>query len=118
MILTIFIVVITVLAVMMCILLLFPLIRVCGDSMSPTLLDGEYLIGTRLFNKKSCEIGGVYVFRPPYDSEDRKYVIKRLHHIRGGKYFFIGDNPECSYDSRNYGYVDSKNIVAKIVTRR
>ena len=94
----------------------FPLVQVCGNSMYPTFKDGEIHLGKRLTQseKIKCKKGRIYVFRPPYSS-DEKYVIKRLYEIEEGKYFFLGDNSDCSYDSRYYGYVDSNLVVAEII---
>ena len=56
------------------------------------------------------------MYKPPYASGQEKFVIKRLADIKDGKYFFLGDNAIDSYDSRYYGYVDSKNVVAQLIT--
>lgn len=93
-------------------LTLFPVIQVCGDSMLPTLEDGRYCVGRRVFKKTKCKVGEVYVYKPPYDSSI--CVVKRLAHIEDGKYYFLGDNPSNSHDSRSYGYVNSKAVIAHI----
>ena len=100
------------------ILFFFPVVQICGYSMFPTLTDGEFYIGKRVFRKSKCKVGKIYVYRPPYASDGEKFVIKRLADIKDGKYFFLGDNADDSYDSRYYGYVDSKNVVAKLITRK
>ena len=99
-------------------LFFFPVVQICGYSMFPTLNDQEIYFGRRIFNKSKCKVGNIYVYRPPYESEEEKFVIKRLAEIKDGKYFFLGDNPNDSYDSRYYGYVDSKNVVAQLLTRK
>lgn len=100
------------------ILTFFPVVQICGYSMFPTLTDGEFYMGIRVFRKDKCKVGKIYVYRPPYESEEEKFVIKRLADIKDGKYFFLGDNADDSYDSRYYGYVDSKNVVARLLTRK
>ena len=100
------------------VLFFFPVVQICGYSMFPTLNDQEIYFGRRIFNKSKCKVGKIYVYRPPYESEEEKFVIKRLADIKDGKYFFLGDNPNDSYDSRYYGYVDSKNVVAQLLTRK
>jgi signal peptidase I len=105
-------------AVALFILFLFPVIHICGYSMFPTLSDGEFYMSKRVFRKSKCKIGKIYVYRPPYDGGEEKFVIKRLAYIKDGKYFFLGDNADDSYDSRYYGYVDSKNVVAQLITRK
>lgn len=104
-------------------LYLFPIVQICGYSMFPTLMDGEFHLGRRVFRKSKCKFGEIYVYKPPYDGREEKYVIKRLAGIqcdRNGqvKYYFLGDNADDSYDSRYYGYVDSKNVVAHIVLKK
>lgn len=100
------------------ILFFFPLVQICGYSMFPTLTDREFYMSIRVFRKDKCKVGKIYVYRPPYESEEEKFVIKRLADIKDGKYFFLGDNADDSYDSRYYGYVDSKNVVARLLTRK
>lgn len=99
-------------------LFFFPVVKICGYSMFPTLTDGEFYLSKRVLNKSKCTVGDIYVFRPPYYSEEEKFVIKRLADIKDGKYFFLGDNAEDSYDSRYYGYVNSDNVVAQLITRK
>ena len=98
--------------------ILFPVVRVCGNSMYPTLKDGEIYIGRRVFRKTKCKANEIYVFKPPYESDEERFVIKRLISIKDGKYFFTGDNANESYDSRSYDYVNSSNIVAHIVLKK
>ena len=97
---------------------LFPIIRICGYSMFPTLSDGEFYFGKRVLRKSKCKIGEIYVYRPPYEDDEEKFVIKRLADIKDGKYFFLGDNADDSYDSRYYGYVPIKNVVARLLIRK
>ena len=105
--------------VLLAVLFFFPLVQICGYSMFPTFLDGEFCLSKRLFgkDKKKCVIGEVYVYMPPSTSGEERYVIKRLAGVKDGKYFFLGDNSDESYDSRYYGYVDSDRVVAHIITR-
>ena len=86
--------------------------------MFPTLTDGEFYLGRRVFRKTKCKIGKIYVYRPPYEDHTEKFVIKRLVDIKDGKYFFLGDNSDDSYDSRYYGYVPCDNVVAQLITRK
>lgn len=107
---------------------LFPIIQVVGDSMYPTYCDAEFLIGTRIFYKSKLKKGDVIVYHSP----EGRIVIKRIEKIltdkvmlnktpfnEVGTYFYcVGDNSGCSYDSRNYGYISSKDIVCKIKDQR
>ena len=80
--------------------------------MLPSYQNGDILFSRRIFGKKKCEVGNVYVFHPPYDKH--KMVVKRLTGLVDGKYFFEGDNKELSQDSRHYGLVDPELVVAEI----
>ena len=95
---------------------LFPVAQVEGDSMLPTYREGEYLICRRVFFKKKCKVNKIYVI---YLRDDEKgkpyYVIKRLNKILcGGDYWFLGDNADVSYDSRHYGGIDPKRVIAEV----
>ena len=89
----------------------FPLIEVVGDSMFPTYHDGQLLPSMRVARFVPLCDGRVYVFRSP----DGKTVIKRLAYHDKRKCYFLGDNATVSYDSRAYGYVDRRNIVAVVL---
>ena len=112
------------LIVALCVFLfLFPVIQICGYSMFPTMMDGEFHFGRRVFRKNKCRVGQIYVYKPPYEDREERFVIKRLAEVntdRNGKvqYYFLGDNSNDSYDSRYYGYVDCRNVVAHIVLKK
>ena len=118
--------VVTAIMVVVCFVLLivysFPLAVVDGDSMYPTLYHGDILLCRRVFIKRrrSYSPGEILVFEAPY--EDEKYfVIKRVSFFieqDNTKYlYFLGDNPSKSYDSRMYGLVDCKEVVATVLFR-
>ena len=105
-------------------LVCFPLIRVSGDSMYPTLKEGKILIGCRIFNKKKCQIGKLYIVHlRDEESGEPYFVIKRLRSatfenndgIAKAYYDFRGDNTEVSYDSRHYGLVPSDKVEAIVL---
>lgn len=90
----------------------FPNLDIVGNSMYPTLLDGEKKHSRRFFNKfDTPKIGRIYVYRDPTG----KLVIKRLKMIKGDLCYFVGDNPSMSYDSRYYGFINRKHIVALLM---
>ncbi|MBO8161092.1 MAG: S26 family signal peptidase [Thermosipho sp. (in: Bacteria)] len=106
-------IVVIIIAVLIAILYIFPLARVIGNSMYPILHEGDILLCSRIYKLKT---GNIYVYKSPVSD---KLVIKRLRHLKfedNKVYcFFIGDNPEESYDSRNYGYVNAENIIARVI---
>ena len=95
-------------------LLFFPITYVRGASMYPAIQHGDILFSARVFNyeKHKCKPGRIYVYRSP---DERKRVISRLIGIAEGEYFFEGDNKDDSYDSRHYGLVDPKSVIAEVV---
>lgn len=90
----------------------FPNLDIVGNSMYPTLLDGEKKHSRRFFNKfDTPKIGRIYVYRDPTG----KLVIKRLKMIKDDLCYFVGDNHSMSYDSRYYGFINRKHIVALLM---
>lgn len=94
-----------------------PVCLVCGLSMYPTFDDGSIILTERVDNLE-IEEGEVYVFKRPTSDGKTIRVIKRVHDIKfeDGKMlcYILGDNPSMSYDSREYGYLDSEEVVAKV----
>ena len=96
----------------------FPFTRVIGDSMWPTFEHGEILWSRRITSFESLQVGKVYVFRL-YDEHGYRLCIKRLAKVDtsfGSEMcFFLGDNRDNSYDSREFGWVSRVDIVAKVL---
>lgn len=115
--------VITVILFVVCFVLLivylFPLAVVEGNSMLPTYNMGDILLCARIHRKnRDYRPGEIIVFRAPY--EDEKYfVIKRVSFSvkqdNTNYLFVLGDNPKESYDSRMYGLINCKCVVAKVL---
>ena len=95
----------------------FPKVIVVGDSMFPTLKDGNRLRARRVLPFTKLSEGSIYIFHPPVENGERegKIVIKRLIYLEGKSCYFLGDNSEVSYDSRAYGMVDRKRVIGKII---
>ena len=82
---------------------------VMGDSMCPTLSEGDVVMGFKPRPDAPLKDSAIYGYRLPWDKN--KWVIKRLMHQVGDKCFFQGDNPGNSVDSRDYGLVDRTNVM-------
>jgi nickel-type superoxide dismutase maturation protease len=84
--------------------------RVAGDSMLPTLKDGDEVL---VVPQQTYEIGDLVVARHPYKLTS---IIKRITKIStGGNLFLSGDNPAESTDSRTFGEIPEKDILGKVV---
>jgi nickel-type superoxide dismutase maturation protease len=80
--------------------------RVSGNSMLPTLKDGQLVLLTRA---KSVKIGDVVMV-----THDGLEKIKRVSRIENDRVYLLGDNPAASTDSRSFGWVNSSAIAAKL----
>jgi len=65
------------------------LIKVVGDSMSPALNDGDYILTIKPW---SVRPGFIYVV----NHSDLGRIVKRLDRIENGRYYFSGDNPKST----------------------
>ncbi len=87
------------------------LLRVEGDSMSPTLEDGQLLLAlsTAL---RPVQGGRIVVFR-----RRGAHYIKRALTREAGGWFVVGDQPARSTDSRRFGPVPLTDIQAVAICR-
>jgi len=84
-----------------------------GKSMNPTLKDGEVVLVDREAN---IEVGDIVVAKHPIEQNGE--IVKRVERINErGHYFLIGDNPDDSDDSRNFGAVTREYVKGKVVAR-
>jgi len=83
-----------------------------GDSMLPTLRPGDYLMINRLAYWVSApQKGDVVVVRGRAGAPARQ--IKRVADLPGEGVHVLGDNPDGSTDSRDYGPVARSSIEGK-----
>ena len=94
----------------------FQMAIVEGESMEPTLHEGDVVLVSRMSRIKRNDI---VIAKPKY-----VYVIKRAVGVPGddfdgvlkdGYYYIMGDNRDHSYDSRNYG--STNTIKGKVICR-
>lgn len=110
------------------ILILFRFVFLLGyvptASMEPTLKTGSLLLGVRVW--EDIQKGDIIVFR-----HNKEYLVKRVEAVEGdliesngenlvvpeGGFYVLGDNGQCSYDSRywEYPFVMNDDIVAKVI---
>jgi signal peptidase I len=106
-------------------------VTVRGASMRPTYADGERVLVRR--TTRRVRPGQVVVFgdTPP----GRSLLIKRIAavpgdavpiefttavsggHVPPGRFLVLGDNPPASVDSREFGYLERRRLVGRVVRR-
>jgi phage repressor protein C with HTH and peptisase S24 domain len=86
---------------------LFLLRRVAGDSMLPALAPGTIVLGVRF---RRLRPGDIVIIR--HDGMDK---IKRIKLVELDRVFLIGDNLQASTDSRDFGWLDKKSILARAI---
>tara|TARA_B100001057_G_scaffold837_1_gene785 strand:+ start:1454 stop:1702 length:249 start_codon:yes stop_codon:yes gene_type:complete len=78
--------------------------------MSPLLSDGDEVLFDPYINQ-TLNIGDILLFNHPYKRNDK--LVKRITKIKGDSLYFLeGDNPVNSSDSKTFGYVNEKSIIA------
>jgi len=75
--------------------------------MHPTLRKGMLVLAMRFLH---IGPGDVVIVR-----HDNLEKVKRVEKIRDDKVFLTGDNPDSSTDSRNFGWLPQKAIMAKVI---
>ena len=81
-----------------------------GPSMLPTLEPGTLALGIRAYRVRP---GQIVVARDPLGPG---LTVKRVTYVRHPSLvWLVGDNMRCSADSRTWGWVDRREIVARVV---
>ncbi|MDT0341638.1 nickel-type superoxide dismutase maturation protease [Streptomyces litchfieldiae] len=88
------------------------LAEVYNPSMLPTLRPGDQLL---LSYGSRVRPGDVVVMRHPFQHD--LLIVKRAVERRGGGWWVVGDNPEVTNDSREFGVVPDGLVVARAVLR-
>ena len=81
--------------------------RVVGDSMLPTFRAGQLIALARI---SSPHVGDVVMIR-----HDGLEKLKRIARIDGVRVYVLGDNPDASTDSRQFGWIGVESIIGKVV---
>ncbi len=90
-------------------------VAVAGDSMAPTLLDGDWLLCRRFDSAYGVRVGDVVVVERP----DRTglLIVKRVLRRDPDGWWVEGDNADASDDSRVFGPVPERCVVARVLAR-
>lgn len=82
--------------------------RIQGHSMMPVLPPGTKVLGLRWYKK--LKVHDVIIF-----FHDGKEKIKRINEIDGSKLYVLGDHSQASSDSRQYGWIDRPQVMARLI---
>lgn len=88
-------------------------LRIKGNSMSPVLKDAEKVLVIKYWfgfpQKKD-----IVLLKHPFTSQ---LLVKRLEKINRRAYWVEGDNKKESTDSRDFGWIEKKNIIGKVLVK-
>jgi nickel-type superoxide dismutase maturation protease len=92
-------------------------VTVEGPSMEPTLLTGDRLIVVARGpgGRGRVRTGDLVALRHP--AENRRLLVKRVVAVTGDEVTVQGDNRHHSTDSRDFGPVDRRALVGRVVYR-
>lgn len=94
----------------------FQLMRVHGNSMSPTLRDGDLvLVDHHAFYQRPPRVGDIVAARPP--DLQGKALVKRVAAVSTAGVTLLGDNPDDSLDSRRLGPLPFDRLVGRVCRR-
>ncbi|WP_416878047.1 S24 family peptidase [Litorimonas sp.] len=91
---------------------MFRLIRVEGDSMSPTLVNGDYILIKKARSRIKPQPGLIYVI----DHLRLGQIIKRLSRVNEKGLWFSGDSPE-STSTETLGPTRPNDITGRAVLK-
>lgn len=89
-------------------------VRVIGDSMWPTLADGDEAVFCRVEASEQAELAAGQIILLDHPFRKNLRIIKRIQSIENGRLFVVGDNPDptAAEDSHNFGEVEASLVLA------
>jgi nickel-type superoxide dismutase maturation protease len=89
--------------------------RVPGESMSPTLLRGDYiLVDTHAYRTSPPRTGDVVIVSSP--AAGVKYIRRIAPGSEGQAFAVLSDNPAAGEDSRKWGPLSASNILGRVTS--
>lgn len=92
---------------------MFRIVRVTGDSLSPDVIEGDFVVLLKIpFSFKYIKPGDLVAF----NTVDYGLLIKRVDHVdhQQARYFVLGTN-DLSVDSRQLGLIDHHDLYGKVI---
>ncbi|MCX6513176.1 MAG: nickel-type superoxide dismutase maturation protease [Actinobacteria bacterium] len=86
-------------------------VEVYGESMEPSLYEGDRLLVAKI----KPRVGDVLVVRDPRALD--RLIIKRLSSLDEDRLYVLGDRPDRSTDSREFGALPASLLVGKMLFR-
>ncbi len=80
--------------------------------MVPALKPGDYILVSTWF--RCISTGNMVVFKYP---KSGMLLVKRISRINGEEYYVLGDNLPKSQDSREFGWIERRDIIGKVILR-
>lgn len=96
---------------------LYDIFVIDGDSMAPTLKDGDVVIIKRTKEIQDSDIV-VIETEGVYSDIGYKYIIKRYNESKSNKgMYVVGDNEKNSIDSRDFGEIPYYMLEGKVICK-
>ena len=95
----------------------FGRVTVTGDSMRPTLEEGDCLVVLRLGSRWRLRAGALVTVRDPRPDAGDRVLVKRVADLGPRSAALAGDNPERSTDSRAFGQVPLSSVTGRAFYR-
>lgn len=89
----------------------FLLRHIVGKSMLPSFKEGGILVGLGWF-------AGIKPSDVVIILHEGREKVKRVHKVRDGELYVLGDNSDLSTDSRDFGWLPLEVVTAKVIWPR
>ncbi len=90
-------------------MLLLSRFKILGHSMEPTLKQNQTVIASSIpYFFMKPKVGDIVIL------QRERCIIKRISKISGDNFFVQGDN-KASTDSRDFGWINKKEIIGKVI---
>lgn len=85
---------------------------IVGKSMEPTFSHNEKVLAWKFSIYRKNDVAIIK------DPRNGRILLKRIVDIKNNELFVEGDNKKGSTDSRHFGWIPQKNIIAKVMYPR